>query len=89
MRCGGHDGADFFLVNAFTKAVASGDRSGLEDHGEILFIIKSYVFKRTIIFLPFERSLIASGIVDSLRSHKLVFAAERSRLDDCIKSVQI
>ena len=35
------------------------------------------------------RSLIASGIVDSLRSHKLVFAAESSRLENSIKSVQI
>ena len=88
MRCGGHDGADFFLVNAFTKAVASGDRSGLEDHGELLHY-QILCFQQSNIYLPLERSLIASGIVDSLRSHKLVFAAERSRLDDCIKSVQI
>ena len=60
VKTGGHDGADFFLMNSFTKAVASGDRS-----------------------------LIASGIVDSLRSHKLVFAAESSRLENRIKTVEI
>ena len=35
VKCGGHDGADFFLVNAFTKAVASGDRSESGSEGEV------------------------------------------------------
>ena len=59
-KTAGHGGSDFFLVNAFVKAVASGDAS-----------------------------LIASGVKDSLRSHKLVFAAERSRRQNTIERVMI
>ena len=56
----GHGGADFFMVNAFTKAVASNDPS-----------------------------LISSGTIHSLRSHKLCFAAERSRINNSIETVDI
>ncbi len=56
----GHGGADFFLMNAFTKAVATGERGGIK-----------------------------TGVADSVRSHKLVFAAERSRLKTTIESVDL
>lgn len=59
-RTCGHGGADFFLVNAFVKAVASNDHSK-----------------------------IVTGVKDALRSHKLVFAAERSRLNNTIERVHI
>ncbi len=59
-RTRGHCGADFFLINAFTKAVATGDREHIK-----------------------------TGVVDSLRSHKLVFAAERSRIKGTIESIGI
>ena len=36
-----------------------------------------------------DPSLVLSGIKDSLRSHKLVFAAERSRLNQTIESIDI
>ena len=36
-----------------------------------------------------DASLVLSGIKDSLRSHKLVFAAERSRLNRTIESIDI
>ena len=36
-----------------------------------------------------DPSLVLTGIKDSLRSHKLVFAAERSRLNNSIESVDI
>ena len=36
-----------------------------------------------------DPSLISSGIKDSLRSHKLVFAAEKSRINGTIESVDI
>ena len=48
----GHDGADFFLMNAFIKAVAAGNPQLVGD---------------------------VTGVEGSLRSHKLVFAAESSR----------
>lgn len=54
-----HGGADFFLMNAFTKAVASGDKSSK--------------------FLTDAR--------ESLRSHRMVFAAERSRINGKIELV--
>ena len=57
----GHGGADFFLVNDFIKAVASGEK----------------------------RSGKLSSVHDSLRSHKLVFAAERSRKKGTIEEVNV
>ena len=36
-----------------------------------------------------EPELVRSGIKDSLRSHKLVFAAERSRLNNTIEKIDI
>ena len=48
----GHDGADFFLMNAFVKSVAEGKSQIVGD---------------------------VTGVKGSLRSHKLVFAAEKSR----------
>ena len=40
VKCGGHDGADFFLVNAFLKAVASGDRYGqIEDINDLFYFM--------------------------------------------------
>ena len=36
-----------------------------------------------------DPSLVLTGINDSLRSHKLVFAAEKSRLNSTIESVEI
>ena len=50
VKTGGHEGADFFLMNAFVKAVAKGKSND-----------------------------IGTGVEGSLRSHKLVFAAEQSR----------
>ena len=55
-RTSGHGGADFYLMNAVTKAVANNDPG-----------------------------IIYSGIRESLRSHKLVFAAERSRHNDSVE----
>lgn len=60
VRTRGHGGADFFLVNAFTKAVATGDRNHVK-----------------------------TGVADSLRSHKLVFAAERARIKNSIETVDV
>ncbi len=60
VRTRGHGGADFFLVNAFTKAVATGDRKHIK-----------------------------TGVVDSLRSHKLVFAAERARINNSVETIDI
>lgn len=54
-RLSGHGGADFFIMNSLTKAIAAG-----------------------------EKAAIPSDIRDSLRSHRLVFAAEKSRLDGIV-----
>ena len=54
----GHGGADFFLMNAVTKAIALNDSS-----------------------------LLSSNVMQSLASHKVVFAAEKSRLDKTIESM--
>ena len=53
----GHDGADFFLMNAVTKAIAHHDHS-----------------------------LLSSNVLQSLTSHKVVFAAEKSRLEKTIET---
>ena len=57
-RIRGHDGADFFLMNAVTKAIAHNDSS-----------------------------LLLSDVMQSLASHKVVFAAEKSRLKKIIESM--
>ena len=36
-----------------------------------------------------DPSLVLTGIKDSLRSHKLVFAAERSRINGTIETIDI
>lgn len=56
-RTRGHDGADFFLMNAVTKAIAHHDPS-----------------------------LLSSNVLQSLTSHKVVFAAEKSRLEKTIET---
>ncbi len=63
VRTGGHGGGDFFLMNAFVKAVASNQCN--------------------------KEGYIKTGVVDSLRSHKLVFAAERARIKNTIEAVDI
>lgn len=55
-RIRGHGGADFFLMNAITKAIALNDPS-----------------------------LLSSNVMQSLASHKVVFAAEKSRLEKTIE----
>ena len=57
-RIRGHGGADFFLMNAVTKAIALSDSSWL-----------------------------SSNVLQSLASHKVVFAAEKSRLKKTIESI--
>eukprot|EP00922_Rhytidocystis_sp_ex-Travisia-forbesii_P052047 GHVS01077253.1.p1 GENE.GHVS01077253.1~~GHVS01077253.1.p1 ORF type:complete len:481 (+),score=73.92 GHVS01077253.1:300-1742(+) len=59
-RVQGHGGADYFLLEAFTRAVATNNPS-----------------------------LIPTDIRDSLRSHKIVFAAEKSRRCKTIEAVHI
>lgn len=54
-KLSGHGGADFFIMNSLTKAIAAGDKD-----------------------------IVTSDIRDSLRSHKLVFAAEKSRLEGAV-----
>ena len=56
--CIGHGGADFFLMNAMTKAIAYNDPS-----------------------------LLLSNVIQSLTSHKVVFAAEKSRLEKTIENI--
>ena len=57
-RTRGHDGADFFLMNAITKAIAYNDPS-----------------------------LLLTNVAQSLQSHKVVFAAETSRLNKTIETI--
>ena len=58
-RTRGHGGADFFLMNAVTKAIAHNDPS-----------------------------LLSSNVIQSLTSHKVVFAAEKSRLEKTVETIQ-
>ena len=56
----GHGGADFYLIESFTKAICFNDPS-----------------------------LVLTGIKESLKSHRLVFAAERSRVNQTIETIDI
>ena len=60
--------------------------SKMEGHGGSDFMTMNAITKAVA---NNDKSLIKTGIMDSLRSHKLVFAAERSRLNDTIEYVTI
>lgn len=60
--------------------------SKLTNHGGADFFLLTSFLKAVA---NEDSSLISSGIKDSLRSHKLVFAAEKSRLNGTIEIVDI
>ena len=60
--------------------------SSLSGHGGADFFLVSSFVKAVASNNP---GLVFTGIKDSLRSHKLVFAAERSRVRSTIESVDI
>lgn len=62
------------------------EMSRLKGHGGADFFLIS-AFVRAVAFG--DPTMVSSGIRDSLRSHKLVFAAEKSRLNNTIETVDI
>jgi len=71
-RTAGHGGADFFLMTSFVAAVAAAVAAANEPAAAAATANEN------------ELKLIKTGVKDSLRSHRLVFAAEKSRKENKI-----
>ena len=77
-RTRGHGGADFFLVNSFTKAVARQVKNKrFQD-----FDCKNISIFRLQKYFTQDPSLIRSGPAASLASHMMVFRAEEGRREN-------
>ena len=80
-----YDFATKLTINKFPDQIAPYG-TNMTTHGGADFFLVARFLKAVA---HQEPSLVLTGIKDSLRSHKLVFAAEKSRLNNTIETVDI
>ena len=80
-----YDFASRLTINKFPDQVVPNGSKMLTHGGADFFLVAKFLKA----IANQDPTLVLTGIKDSLRSHKLVFAAEKSRLNSTIETVDI